>query len=495
MKRLRGEENALMLLLFMVGAIAGFIAGKAPLLVAVVLVIITITAVLAVIDPIYGIAFALLAGPLKPVFDTYIPAFPLDPGQLFLILAVGSWLLRGLKDHAITIPGSPILLPVAIFTFTALMSMMNALSFGYAVNELIKWAQILLVIVIVTDRADRKRIPFFVGAVILSVLIQALIGLWQFGLRGDGPEHFLILGDRFYRAYGTFEQPNPFGGFLGMGLMLAIGLTLAALMKWWTSATDRDHANRYPIKRIFRAESLQLILLFALCLIIGGALLASWSRGAWLGAAAGVLAILFVWPRRVSWGLLLVLIFLVMGLGMLKTGILPSSITDRLLGFTESFQALNVRGVDISDANYAVIERLAHWQAAAEMVRYHPWFGVGIGNYEPVYGGYALLNWPYPLGHAHNIYLNMAAETGLVGLAAYLGMWITIIILTWRVTRSDQGWRRFIAIGLLGAWIHLSVHQMVDTLFVANIHLHLGVMLGVLSLLINDNVKEIPRYV
>ena len=39
-------------------------------------------------------------------------------------------------------------------------------------------------------------------------LVQAFIGIWQFGLRDTGPEHFMILG-RFYRAYGTFEQPNP----------------------------------------------------------------------------------------------------------------------------------------------------------------------------------------------------------------------------------------------------------------------------------------------
>ena len=52
------------------------------------------------------------------------------------------------------------------------------------------------------------------------------------------------------------------------------------------------------------------------------------------------------------------------------------------------------------------------------------------------------------------------------------------------VTRQVDVWRRSVAVGLLGTWAHLSVHQLVDNLYVANIHLHLGALLGVLSILI-----------
>ena len=39
-------------------------------------------------------------------------------------------------------------------------------------------------------------------------------------------------------------------------------------------------------------------------------------------------------------------------------------------------------------------------------------------------------------------------------------------------------------IGLLGAWTHLSVHQLVDKLYVANLHLYIGALLGVLSVML-----------
>ena len=44
--------------------------------------------------------------------------------------------------------------------------------------------------------------------------------------------------------------------------------------------------------------------------------------------------------------------------------------------------------VPISDENFAIVERLAHWQAAYYMANAHPWIGVGLGNYETVYPAY-----------------------------------------------------------------------------------------------------------
>jgi O-antigen ligase len=137
--------------------------------------------------------------------------------------------------------------------------------------------------------------------------------------------------------------------------------------------------------------------------------------------------------------------------------------------------------VKINDANYAVVERLAHWQAGVRMIEAHPWTGVGFSNYQPVYEQYRLLNWPMPLGHAHNIYLNVAAETGLPGLLAYLGLWAAIFALTIRALGRLSGATRWLALGLLGAWVHLSVHHLFDNLYVNNVHLHIGAMIGLLS--------------
>jgi len=214
------------------------------------------------------------------------------------------------------------------------------------------------------------------------------------------------------------------------------------------------------------------------------ALVASWSRGAWIGFGAACLVMMAALPRKTGWALLLVGVVVVGGLGIYTTGLLPASITARLTDFAQYVSFEDVRGVGIHDANYAVVERMAHWQAALEMFRYNFWTGVGFGCYEPAYAAFALINWPIALGHAHNYYLNIAAETGLIGLIAYAILWIAIFWQTWQLTRRAEGLKRGIAIGLLGAWTHLSVHHLFDNLYVNNVHLHVGVILGLLAWLL-----------
>jgi O-antigen ligase len=121
---------------------------------------------------------------------------------------------------------------------------------------------------------------------------------------------------------------------------------------------------------------------------------------------------------------------------------------------------------------------MAHWQAALAMWTEHPWLGVGIGNYEPVYPRYALPLWPLPLGHAHNYYLNIAAETGIVGLSAYLFLWLVALVGAWRATRRAWGWYWGVAVGVLGVLVHLSVHNLFDNLFVHSMYLQLAILLG-----------------
>jgi O-antigen ligase len=213
---------------------------------------------------------------------------------------------------------------------------------------------------------------------------------------------------------------------------------------------------------------------------------ASWSRGAWIGSVAAVLVMTAALPRRTGWSILLVAVLVAGGFGLYASGRLPVSFTGRLTSFIQDIHIEDVRGTPINDANFAVVERLAHWQAALSMFRYDLWTGIGFGCYEAAYPTFALINWPIALGHAHNYYLNLSAETGLIGLAGYLVLWVVVFWKTWQVTRRARGFARGLGIGLLGAWTHLSVHHLLDNLFVNNVHLHIGVMLGLLAFIIQQ---------
>jgi O-antigen ligase len=143
---------------------------------------------------------------------------------------------------------------------------------------------------------------------------------------------------------------------------------------------------------------------------------------------------------------------------------------------------VDISSVEVNDNNWAVIERMAHWQAAVGMFTDHPWLGVGIGNYPVAYPQYAVGRWRDPLGHAHNYYLNIAAEAGILGLGAYLLLFGACFVVAWRTIQHAQGYWRAVALGALGILVHLSVHNLFDNLFVHSMNVQLGLVLGLLFL-------------
>jgi putative inorganic carbon (HCO3(-)) transporter len=462
---------------------AGLLLAQLTPLDGLLFVALAVAGVATVIEPLAGLAAALFLGPLKAYLSAEVPQVPAQIGQVFVALTLAVWLARGLARRNLRIPHPPLLLPLLAFLGAALLSLWDAVELPvYGITELIKWAQIVLLFLFVSDylSAGKKTRPtsWLLGALLVTGLFQVSVGIWQFGLRGEGPDHFAILGGRFYRAYGTFEQPNPYAGYLGLMLPLALGSAWGTMASWWESKRVNE-APRLPIPH-FLIYSIPAVGMLA-------ALGMSWSRGAWLGfgAAVGVMALAL--PRQARWGLLLVAVLVVGGLGLYATGLLPESIVARLTDFAQDVRFEDVRGVGINDANYAIVERLAHWQAGLEMFRYNLWTGVGIGCYEPAYSQFALINWPIALGHAHNYYLNLAAETGLIGLLAYLILWGAVFWRTWQVTRRARGLSRGLAIGFLGVWTHLSIHHFLDNLYVNNVHLHIGVLLGLLAFLVQNN--------
>ncbi len=309
---------------------------------------------------------------------------------------------------------------------------------------------------------------------VLAGAANAVIGIYEFF--GGSGALVLLIDNRFFRAFGTFGQPNPFGGFMGLlapvALMAALGYSRRLWAIW---RAHRPIPASIPLAVIFYTASSALL--------VAGVIM-SWSRGSWLGFAASMGAVLLALPRRWWYGVLPVALAALVIAVLWISGRLPASVISRVESVTDEITAFSdVRGVDITPENYANVERLAHWQAAINMIQANPILGVGFGNYEVAYPSYSLLNWALALGHAHNYYLNVFAEAGIIGLGAYLALWLTVILLTWRARRHPDPLARLIVIGLLGTWTYLAVHSLTDNLYVNNLFLHLGVMLGLLAVL------------
>jgi putative inorganic carbon (HCO3(-)) transporter len=108
--------------------------------------------------------------------------------------------------------------------------------------------------------------------------------------------------------------------------------------------------------------------------------------------------------------------------------------------------------VDPSDATAR--ERLYMWKSGLAMWREHPWLGVGPGGVKRSYPQYAL---PEAVrkstSHIHSSPLQILVERGVVGLTAWLSIWVVFFVSTWRLLRrlDEYERERSIVVGSLAA--------------------------------------------
>ncbi|MCD4685013.1 MAG: O-antigen ligase family protein [Anaerolineae bacterium] len=424
-------------------------------------------------EPALGLVVMLSVAPLKTLIATEAPvALPVDVGQLAFALTVGAWLVQRISTQRdAPLPRSQVLLSLVAIPAAFSVSLIHAVSATAWLSEMMKWVEIIILVFVVRDLGV-LRWRWIAFGVVLAGVLQALIGLYEYQ-GGSGAAHLWIGGFQHFRAFGTFGQPNPFSAFMGLTLPVSLGLT-------WGYTLEIRRAWRH--NEGWQGAALAVLFYALASVILLAGLIASWGRGAWLGfGAAGVVMVCFAPPRwwqafgvAGAAGVLLIVLWIV--------GLIPASMEARITsGLTEFTGFRDVRGVHLTDENYAIVERLAHWQAALNMARAHPLTGVGLGHYEVVYAEYNVPSWPDALGHAHNDYLNLLAETGMVGLGVYLAGWAMIVLWTIRARLQHSLVLHGLALGLLGAWTHLAVHSMVDKLYVNNLFLHLGVLLGLLA--------------
>jgi putative inorganic carbon (HCO3(-)) transporter len=437
------------------------------------LVLVAIRPVIALVT----LAVALPFGDLRP-----LPLAGANLVDLLVLLALLAWLASGVARRQIVIRWPRLTLPILVLLWIMALTLTQAVSWRDGLPEWLKWAEFAFLYLLASQTLAGRARWWVIGALFAAGLAEVALGAYQF-IRQVGPEAFILNG-RFMRAYGTFRQPNPYAGYLGYLTPVAASLGLVGLGRWW---------------RVRRRSDL------IIGLITGGVALAlaagigmSWSRGAWLGLGAALLVVVALRSRRTGALTVAGLGIVLFALSFFGTAWLPRSVVARLGDLGGLASHLDPAHTEITDENFAVLERLAHWQAAERMFDDHPWLGVGIGNYAAAYPVYAQPHWYDPLGHAHNVYLNFLAETGSLGLGAFGVFWLAAAWLAARVawrhppeaSNSARGLRATclqtaylpaLAVGVLGTLTYCTVHNIFDNLFVAHMQLQLALLLGALA--------------
>jgi len=445
------------------------------------------------VQPLLGLALLVLAIPFGSPFNVQVSGLNFGPSEVLFGLMALAWLGRRViardllnastKSAVAPRPVLPVIVfPLAAWLFVLALTLLVTHSLPESLKELIKWTEVLFIALFVAHTVERKHILWLLALVFIASAAESAVGLYQTATN-TGPEPFFVsLGGRLImRSYGTFEQPNPFAAYLNFTLPLMVSLLIGYVFErhlWRAEPANLSGVGsaRFPL---LSPRALCLVAVLSLPLV-AAAFFFSLSRGAWMGFALAFVVITAFRSRR---ALMLFVLLSIALTGMLILGslnILPSGITDRIADIP-SFFGLNLfdpRAVLLTNENFGIVDRMAHWFAAWNMFSANPWLGVGIGNYGVVYPMFGLREWPFSLGHAHNLYLNMLAETGIIGFSMYCLLVGSTLVYAWLATRRARGMWRALALGILGALIALAAHNFFDNLYVHGMNIQFALLLG-----------------
>jgi O-antigen ligase len=218
------------------------------------------------------------------------------------------------------------------------------------------------------------------------------------------------------RWTGLWNNPNIYGMLMGAGLTLAIGMIAACLKSKVQSPKlkikGQTSTVQSPQSKIGKAESIwkfalrtpHSALLFVAAGMMAVGLFFSYSRGAWLGTAIGLLYLAKAYGK-LKWQ------YVVMGVGLGALSVVL------FWGRTADTDQWYLKRLDLNRPSAQ--HRDAAWGAAFQMMRDHP-FGVGWNravetyskNYSPPEGGAAAIT--------TNDYLMLGTQIGIPALLCFI---------------------------------------------------------------------------
>jgi len=266
---------------------------------------------------------------------------------------------------------------------------------------------------------------------------------------------------------------------------VVIGIGIGDVAGLWTTISDavRMHPQLDRL-RILSLGSAAPYLVMVLSLIAGLTFRVRWTRWQWLvlgmAVSLSIVALILTYTRSMwivcvvvmvmfaalqkTWWPSVVAVLLIMGLGV---GLATSPV---IQGRTRMLTDLH------RDAS--LVERYEIWGAALNMVRDHPMLGVGAKCFTVHSERYHVPNGQH---QAHNQLMNVAAETGMVGLICFLAWVAYYAAFLFKLRQLRTGTiSRAMWLAAMGSFVVVAAHGVVDATFGAELALLFMLITGCL---------------
>jgi O-antigen ligase len=306
--------------------------------------------------------------------------------SVFMGFLFFSFLVKKILKKERPFVNSVINLPFAILILISVISFKNSIDYHASFRGIGKLAQnAFLFLICAEEIKDKKHIGRIISSIVLGASLASFDALWQVTFGKDFiRQHVPIINLGIKRATAAFPNANVLGVYLSALAPLIIGLSLY----------------------LFKGKKKAVMFFLSTLTIIG--IVLTFSRPTALALYISVLFLSIVRKNKALTVMLLVLL-------LFLPFIIPKNIKDwaRQVNYNPIIFMCNT-------------DRIVIYRNTINMIKHHPIIGVGINTFSKNYLTYKL---PEPIDaktgdtmYAHNNFLHLAAETGLISLVVFIWM-------------------------------------------------------------------------
>lgn len=318
--------------------------------------------------------------------------------KLFTLIVIAVWLAKIINTKKYFLKKTKLDLPLILFSLVLVLSLFISETKTESLQEFIIFLSYILIFFLITNNLDRKvDFNLFIHLFFIISLLVSIYTIIQY--YGIDP----YLKD-LHRLTSTIGQKNWISNYLAM--IFPIGFSYFLL--------EQIKKNK--------------IIYFVLLAVLYTTLMICQSRGIWISISLTLIfgiyiiirfKIFRIFHRNKKWLFLLLITFLAITIIYSTDNPLNKS------AITVPLRALST----FDEQDPSVNTRLLMWKTTFEMIKEKPLLGSGIGTFKMNYLDYQaefLKDNPYYVkysgkaGEAHNEYLQILAELGIIGLGLFL---------------------------------------------------------------------------
>ncbi len=383
--------------------------------------------------------------------------------QLLILFLLSVWLLPMVIEGRISFLKTPLDLPILAFSLILITSTIRTVHRHVSLDQFYQLMSYpLLYYLLINILRERKEIRVVLSTILTVAILVSLYGIYQNYIALEETREWVRMyhpgqfSSQFMsrlgtdKVFSTFVFPPALAGYLCLVLPLALCFLIYGQAKWMRT-------------------------LSGLTLVSGGlCLYFTYSKGGWVSLFLSIIllfAVIFwnkIWKYRYLFLILLLILIIPFLFPAIREFSLEHEPFIHLQGF---FDSLTVR-VD-------------YWKAGLGMLRDYPVLGSGLGTFGTLYAKYKLPQ-AEETQLAHNNYLQVWTEMGILGIVSFLWLWIVFLKEGWKLINrlrvTSYRLPAAVVIGCYAGVVAFLIHSLVDfDLYVPGIAMNVWLFLGLIT--------------